>query len=51
MVETLGALFDQLVPSARIVPLPAQPVHLHLLDQLVRAKNVVALAWTVNMIV
>ena len=46
LVETLCALLDQLVPSPGVVALSAQPVHLHLLDQLVRPKNVVALAWT-----
>ena len=46
LVETLCALFDQLVPSAGVVALSAQPVHLHLLNQLVRPKNVVALACT-----
>ena len=48
MVETLCALLDQLVPSSRVVSLSAQSVHLHLLNQLVRPKNVVALAWVMN---
>ena len=36
-------LLDELLPAAGVVPLPAEPLHLHLVDEVVGPEDVVIL--------
>ena len=41
LVETFGATFDEGVPTAVVVALPGEAVHLHLVDEEVGAEDII----------